>query len=166
MRSSVRCPWRAGGHQVRRNIRIPVVTGEALYTKAGFREVLEQRAADILNPDICNCGGILELKEIAAMAEPYLVVMSPHNYNSMSIGLAASVQLCAAIPNFLILEYFVNFEAPSAEIAPNALRAEGGYVQVPARPGLGVELDETALVERRYQQFPLRGIRQYVDEGP
>ncbi|MDP3061991.1 MAG: mandelate racemase/muconate lactonizing enzyme family protein, partial [Chloroflexota bacterium] len=68
--------------EVRSQIRIPVVTGEELYTKADFREVFEKRAADILNPDIANCGGILELKEIAAMAEPYYVVMSPHNYNS------------------------------------------------------------------------------------
>ncbi len=152
--------------EVRRSIRIPVVTGEALYTKADFREVFEKRAADILNPDICNCGGILELKEIAAMAEPYLVVMSPHNFNSMTIGLAASVQLCAAIPNFLILEYFVNFEAPSAEIARNPLKAERGYVQIPTGPGLGVELDEEALRKWGYKQFPIRPIRQYREEGP
>jgi galactonate dehydratase len=152
--------------EVRRGINIPVVTGEALYAKAGFREVFERRAADILNPDICNCGGILELKEIAAMAEPYLVAMSPHNYNSMSMGLAASVQLCAAIPNFLILEYFVNFEKPSAEIAPNALKPVNGYIPIPTGPGLGVELDEEALSRKSYREYPIRAIRQFSNEGP
>jgi galactonate dehydratase len=94
--------------EAKRQIGIPVVTGEELYTKAEFREVFERRAADIINPDICNCGGILELKEIAAMAEPYDIVVSPHNYNSVTVGLAASLQICTHIPNFLILEYFVN----------------------------------------------------------
>ena len=56
--------------EVRSKISIPVMTGEELYTKTEFREVFERRAADILNPDVCNVGGILELKEIAAMAEP------------------------------------------------------------------------------------------------
>lgn len=152
--------------EVRSSIGIPVVTGEALYTKNDFRPVFERRAADILNPDICNCGGILELKEIAAMAEPYLVAVSPHNFNSMTMGLAASVQLCACIPNFLILEYFVNYEVPSAAIARNPLKAENGYVQIPDRPGLGVELDEAALVRQQYRELPARSIRKYVDEGP
>ena len=56
--------------EVNRNINIPVVTGEALYTKSDFRQVFEKRAAEIINPDVC-CTGLLELKEIAAMAEPY-----------------------------------------------------------------------------------------------
>jgi galactonate dehydratase len=94
--------------ETKRQINLPVVTGEELYTKAEFREVFERHAADIINPDICNCGGILELKEIAAMAEPYDVVVSPHNYNSVTVGLGATLQICAHIPNFLICEYFVN----------------------------------------------------------
>ena len=89
----------------RRDINIPVVTGEELYTKFEFREVFEKQAADIINPDVCNVGGILELKEIAAMAEPYFVAVSPHNYNSTTVGLAATLQVSLAIPNFLITEY-------------------------------------------------------------
>src|SRR5206468_5033563 len=96
--------------ETKRQINIPVVTGEALYTKNEFREVFERRAADIINPDICNCGGILELKEIAAMAEPHHVAVSPHNYNSTTVGLAATLHASAGMPNFLITEYFVNFE--------------------------------------------------------
>lgn len=149
-----------------REISIPVVTGEELYTKHEFREVLEKRAADILNPDICNTGGILELKEIAAMAEPYEVVISPHCYNSTTVGLAATVHLCACIPNFLITEYFVNFEAFGKEIADTPPLAEGGYVPLPTKPGLGLDLDERALAAHPYRESPLRTIRQFTDEGP
>jgi galactonate dehydratase len=150
----------------RRDINIPVVTGEELYTKLDFRQVFEQRAADILNPDICNTGGILELKEIAAMAEPYDVAVAPHCYNSTTVGLAATVQLCACIPNFLITEYFVNFEALGRELADTPPLAEGGYIPLPTKPGLGLDLDEAALASHPYQEFPLRQIRQFGDEGP
>jgi len=152
--------------EVRRNIASPVVTGEALYTKHEFREVFEKRAADIINPDICNCGGILELKEIAAMAEAYGVAVSPHNYNSTTVGLSATVHLAAAIPNFLITEYFVNFETLGREIADAPLIAEGGYITLPTTPGLGLDLDEAALARHTYQRFPPRAIRQPADEGP
>src|SRR5207244_8926310 len=77
--------------ECRREIRIPIVTGEELYTRFEFREVFERRAADIINPDVCNVGGIEELREIAAMAEAYHVVVSPHNYNSTTVGLAATL---------------------------------------------------------------------------
>src|SRR5206468_1418786 len=100
--------------ECRREIRTPIVTGEELYTRFEFREVFERRAADIINPDVCNVGGIEELREIAAMAEAYHVVVSPHNYNSTTVGLAATLHVSAAIPNFLITEYFVNFESRAA----------------------------------------------------
>ena len=103
--------------EVRHSISLPVVTGEELYTKNEFREVFERRAADILNPDVCNCGGILELREIGAMAEAYHVAVAPHNYNSTTVGLAATLQASAGMPNFLITEYFVNFEDVGREIA-------------------------------------------------
>ena len=150
----------------KREINIPVVTGEALYTKFGFREVFEKQAADIINPDICNVGGILELKEIAAMAEPYFVAVSPHNYNSTTIGLAATLQLCATIPNFLITEYFVNLEEIGNAIARDPWKVEDGYIQVPTASGLGMELDEEALARYPYEPFPARSPRQYDEEGP
>jgi galactonate dehydratase len=152
--------------ETKRQINIPVVTGEALYTKYGFRVVFERRAADIINPDICNCGGILELKEIAAMAEPYDVVVSPHNYNSVTAGLAASLQICAHIPNFLILEYFVNFTEVGDQVQTNPFKVENGYIRVPTGPGLSVDFDEDALAKFGYQEFPQRRIRTPEDEGP
>ena len=152
--------------EVRRKINIPVVTGEELYTKFEFREVFEKQAADILNPDVCNVGGILELKEIAAMAEPYFVVISPHNFNSTTLGLAATLQVSAAIPNFLITEYFVNLEEFGRDIAKTPFEARDGYISVPDAPGIGIDLDEERLAAYPYKSFPARSPRQYWEEGP
>ena len=152
--------------EVRNAINLPVVTGEELYTKGEFREVFEKNAADILNPDVCNCGGILELKEIAAMAEPYFVIMAPHNYNSTTVGLAATAHACAMMPNFLITEYFVNFAACGNEISVNPIEVKDGYVQLPTGPGLGLELDEAALSRYPYKESPKRNLRQFHEEGP
>ena len=150
----------------KQNINIPVVTGEELYTKFEFREIFEKQAADIINPDVCNVGGILELKEIAAMAEPYFVVVSPHNYNSTTLGLAATVNASATMPNFLITEYFVNFEELGKDIATTPFEVENGYINLPETPGLGIDLDEESLAKYPYQEFPKRAIREYSEEGP
>ena len=152
--------------EVRRKINIPVVTGEELYTKFEFREVFEKQAADILNPDVCNVGGILELKEIGAMAEPYFVVMSPHNFNSTTLGLAATLQVSAAMPNFLITEYFVNLEEFGRDIAQTPFEARDGYIKVPDTPGIGIDLDEERLAAYPYKPFPARSPLQYWEEGP
>ena len=150
--------------EVRRRISLPVVTGEALYSKAQFAAVFAQRAADILNPDVCNCGGILALKEIAAMAEPWHIAVSPHNYNSTTIGLASTLHVSACIPNFLITEYFVNFEDMGREIAPGGFSVQDGAIGLPTRPGLGIELDEAALARHPLPARRPRRIRQFADE--
>lgn len=151
---------------VKRDVNIPVVTGEELYTKFEFREVFEKGAADIINPDVCNVGGILELKEIAAMAEAYYVAVSPHNFNSTTLGLAATLQVSAAIPNFLITEYFVNLEDFGKDIAKAPFAVENGYIRVPDAPGIGIDLDEERLAAYPYKPFPPRSPRQYWEEGP
>ena len=152
--------------EVRERTHVPVVTGETLYTKTAFREVFERRGADIINPDVGSCGGILELKEIAAMAEPYYVAVAPHNYNSTTVALAATIQVAACIPNFLITEYFVNFQKTGDEVAVDPFEVENGYIQLPKSPGLGLELDVERLLERPYKEQPKRSLRQYSDEGP
>jgi galactonate dehydratase len=143
-----------------------VVTGETLYTKSSFRDVFEKRAADIINPDVCNCGGILELKEIAAMAEPNFVAVSPHNYNSTTIGLAATVQVAACVPNFLITEYFVNFEETGKSITEGYLEPENGSIRIPEKPGLGLSLNEEELRRRAYTPYPPRQLPRYDQESP
>jgi galactonate dehydratase len=155
----------AGLAEARRDIDLPIVTGEELYTKAEFRAVFEQRGADIINPDVGNCGGILELREIAAMAEVYHVVVAPHNYNSTALGLAATVHAAAGMPNFLITEYFVNFEEVSKDIATPLVPANG-VITLPTAPGLGIEIDEAALARYAYREFPPRSLRRPADEAP
>ena len=142
--------------EVRQAVSLPVVTGEELYTKNEFRDVFEKRAADILNPDVCNCGGILELRDIAAMAEAHHVAMAPHNYNSTTVGLAATLHASAGMPNFIITEYFVNFEAIGKEIARQPFTVEDSFITLPETPGLGIDLDEDALNQRPYTQRPRR----------
>ena len=144
--------------EVRHAVNLPVVTGEELYTKNEFRDVFEQRAADILNPDVCNCGGILELREIGAMAEAYHVAMAPHNYNSTTIGLAATLHASAGMPNFLITEYFVNFEEVGKAIARQSFEVVDSFITLPDRPGLGIDLDEQALRQRPYRPRKLRDL--------
>jgi galactonate dehydratase len=142
--------------ECRAQITLPIVTGEELYTRAEFRRVFEERAADIINPDVCNCGGIQELRAIAQMAEPSFVTVSPHNYNSTTVGLAATLQVSAAIPNFLITEYFVNFEARGREVARPGFEVRDGFIAIPQAPGLGIDLDEAALARYPGRERPAR----------
>jgi galactonate dehydratase len=106
------------------------------------------------------------LKEIAAMAEPYFIGVSPHNYNSTTVGLAATLQLCAAIPNFIITEYFINLESFENFISKTPLQVENGYIKLPNTPGLGIELEESMLKKFPYKQFPPNPPTEYFDEGP
>ena len=150
--------------EVKNNTTIPVVTGEAHYTRNGFREIFDKRAVDIINPDICNTGGILELTQIAAMAQPHYIGVSPHGYNSTSIGCAAAVHASATIPNFLIYEYFVNVENVCRDITKGYLEPNNSYIELPTEPGLGIEIDETKLANYPYAPFPPRNIRTVEDE--
>ena len=139
--------------EVRDSISIPVVTGEALYTKAGFYEAFSKRVADIINPDVANTGGILELKEIAAMAEPQNVAVSPHNYNSTTIALASTMQACITMPNFIITEYFLPWAEIGKIICPNSFTPVNGIIEIPDTPGLGVDLNMDELAKYPYQEF-------------
>ncbi|MCH7542318.1 MAG: mandelate racemase/muconate lactonizing enzyme family protein [Proteobacteria bacterium] len=152
--------------EIKASVNLPIVTGEAIYAKAGFRPIFQAAAADIINPDVASCGGILELKEIAAMAEPYYVAVSPHNYNSTTVALAATVQASALMPNFVITEYFLPFVELGREICPGMLAPVNGYIDLPTAPGLGVDLDEEALARHPGKPFPLRALRFPKDEGP
>jgi galactonate dehydratase len=127
--------------KVSEHVNLPIAVGERLYTRYGFRPVMEQRAADILQPDIGNTGGIMEAKKIAAMAETYSMRIQPHVCAS-PVSTAAALQLDACIPNFIIQELYP-YRAPGhfavVDHAPE-LDARGGHLPIPARPGLGVEL--------------------------
>src|SRR6185295_17650773 len=85
---------------IARGTFLPIATGERIFTKWGFREILEKRAAIILQPDLCHAGGIMEARLIAGMAEASYASIAPHNPLG-PISLAAGIQLAASIPNFL-----------------------------------------------------------------
>jgi galactonate dehydratase len=128
---------------IARGTHLPIATGERVFTKWGFREVLEKRAATILQPDLCHAGGITEVRLIAGMAEAYYAAIAPHNPLG-PISLAAGVQLAASIPNFLCQEQVTLGEGYLKK--PFVLRE--GYLDLPAAPGLGIELDENALADK------------------
>ena len=152
--------------EVRRAVQIPIVTGEALYTKEAFFQCLAGRAADILNPDICAVGGLSAMLDIAAMAQPQAVVMAPHNYNSPLVGMAATVHLSAVIPNFRITEYFVNFGRICRDIATQPLIVKDGWIDLPTSPGLGIDIDVDKLRACPHQEVSRHGLRQYWEEYP
>lgn len=131
---------------------VPVATGERLFTRWQFREVLEKRAASVLQPDPCICGGIFELRKIAAMAETYYVGIAPHNPYG-PINTAAALQLAACIPNFVILEHTTLGES----CLKQPFEQVNGYVAVPEGVGLCAEPDEEkiAKIPKRYRETPL-----------
>jgi galactonate dehydratase len=150
---------------MRQRTRIPVVVGEDLYAKTEYRQCFEKQAADIINPDVACVGGILELKEIAAMAEPYDVAISPHGAGVM-VALAATIQASAVMPNFIITDYYVPTEAIAQEIMRPAFVVKDSYIQLPTAPGLGIDLDEEAMARHGYRPLPARSFRMPDQENP
>jgi len=134
---------------------IPIATGERLFYIWQFWELLEKRAAHMVRPDLCLAGGISQCKKIAAMAEACYVKVVPHNPLS-AVSTAACVQLDACIPNFALQELIPDgvYEAPPRHtLVKNPLEVDRGYIKVPTRPGLGVELDESKLSEYPFEEW-------------
>jgi len=130
---------------VARSTCIPIATGERLFTRWGFREVLEKQAAVVLQPDICHAGGITEVRKIAAMAEVYYAQVAPHNPLG-PISLAAGLQVAGSIPNFLCQEQVSLGEGYIKE----PFKIRDGHIDLPTKPGLGIEVDEEYIKEMAY----------------
>ncbi len=129
--------------EIARGTHLPIATGERVFTKWGFREVLEKQAATILQPDLCHAGGITEVRLIAGMAEAYYAAIAPHNPLG-PISLAAGIQIAASIPNFLCQEQ----RSLGDGYLKRPFVVRDGYVDVPTGPGLGIELDEQAVATK------------------
>jgi galactonate dehydratase len=129
---------------IRESTSTPICCGENLFLRHGFREVLEKRAADIIMPDLQKCGGLLEGRKIADMAHTYYVPFAPHCVVS-PIGTMASCHVCAAVPNFLVLEWHW---IQRLELWRNFVQQgeiiDKGFVALTDRPGIGVDMDEEA----------------------
>ena len=141
--------------EVCRAVRVPIATGERLATRHQFREVLEKRAAHVIQPDLCHCGGLLEAKKIAAMAEPYYVGVAPHNPLG-PIANAAALHFALSTPNFLIQEDMLADVPWRWEVVESSLRTEGGYWLPSDAPGLGVRVNEAEAARHPFQQEVLQ----------
>jgi galactonate dehydratase len=128
--------------ELAKKTHVPIATGERIFTKWGFKDILEKRAATILQPDVCYAGGITELKIIAGMAEAYYTPLAPHNPQG-PCSLAASLQIAASIPNFLIQERGDNEYADLLKTPLPPIK--DGHRPLLTGPGLGIEIDEDKL---------------------
>ncbi|MGH7071050.1 MAG: mandelate racemase/muconate lactonizing enzyme family protein [Acetobacteraceae bacterium] len=135
-------PFDLGGlEKIAAGIEIPIALGDRLYTRFAFRPVLETQAADIVQPDIGNTGGIGEAKKIAAMAEAYGMRVQPHICAS-PVSTAAALQLDASLPNFFIQELYPYRPSEHWAIVDDApeRHVARGRMPIPTRPGLGISL--------------------------
>ena len=126
------------------HVNIPLASGESNYGIYEFKQLIERQCLDFLQPDICCCGGVLVMKKIAAMAEAQYMMIAPHNPMS-PLATAVNVHFAASTPNFYILEY----SAPVSGARKNVLKEplmvnKDGYLDIPNKPGWGVELNEEA----------------------
>jgi galactonate dehydratase len=139
--------------EVARALSIPVATGERLVTRWQFRELFEKRACAVVQPDVCHCGGLSEMKKIAAMAEAYQISIAPHNPLG-PIATMVNVHFALSTPNFLVQEVMRNDVPWRTEILDEQLELDSGWVTPPTRPGLGVEVDEDVAARHPYKPEP------------
>lgn len=130
--------------EIRRRIRQPMAGGEILYGVAGFAPLCQDKAVHVIMPDVKHCGGLLELTRIAAIAEGAGVTVAPHN-PSGPVSTAASIQVCAVLKNFRLLEFQWGEVEWRRDVLNPPERFENGTIRVPERPGLGIELNERVI---------------------
>lgn len=141
--------------QVKLKSNVAIAGGERLYSRHAFREALEKRALDFIQPDVSHAGGLLECRKIAAMAESYYIPFAPHN-PSGPIANATTLQLAACTPNFFYLEIMETDVPWRQEITDEQLVFEDGYMRIPDLPGLGIELRADAALRYPYEPKDLR----------
>jgi L-alanine-DL-glutamate epimerase-like enolase superfamily enzyme len=134
--------------EVQRSTQTPIATGERIFGRQGFRELIERQAVRVIQPDLSRTGGITEAKKIAAMADTYYIPVAPHNPNGPLCTLA-TMHLGFSIPNFLILEFFEKDEPIFEELVPGGLTRDARGVAPTAGPGLGANVTDAFL--RKYQ---------------
>jgi galactonate dehydratase len=133
-----------------RQVTVPLATGEMLYTRHEFRDLIDTGAVDIIQPDVCLTGGLWEMKKIAAMAEAAYMTVAPHNPCG-PLATAVNVHFAASTTNFLILEYHADDESPRRDLVDEPIKLVDGYLELPTRPGLGVDLNIDA-----FERYPFR----------
>ncbi|MGO2084031.1 galactonate dehydratase [Vagococcus sp.] len=138
--------------EIANSVAVPLATGERLYTRWQFKNIFKQGAIDVIQPDVALCGGILETRKIAAMAEAYDIAVAPHAPYG-PIALAATLQVDACTPNVFIQEqslgihYNKGFDLLDFVKNKEIFQYKDGYVDLPSKPGLGLEMDEDRVKE-------------------
>ncbi|MSV31566.1 MAG: galactonate dehydratase [Bryobacterales bacterium] len=150
---------------LRASTRIPLATGERLFTKYGFAPLCQRHLVDFVQPDVVHCGGILEMKKIATIAEAYRVELAPHNPQS-EVSTLASLHVDFSTPNFAIQEitHRGNEQYWKDLFYGGGIDYKSGFAQPPDRPGLGVNLDEKVAALRPYQPHTRQQLR-FPDGG-
>ncbi len=150
--------------EVRQATRVPIATGERLVTRHQFRELFEQRACHIIQPDLCHCGGLWEARKIAAMAETYDMGVAPHNPLG-PVANAAALHFALATPNFLIQEDMLADVPWRWDVVKSQLRTENGYWLPCEAPGLGIEVDEAAAGRHPFKQEVMHSLTVRAPDG-
>ncbi|MFY8331722.1 galactonate dehydratase [Vagococcus carniphilus] len=138
--------------EIANSVAVPLATGERLYTRWQFKNIFKQGAIDVIQPDVALCGGILETRKIAAMAEAYDIAVAPHAPYG-PIALAATLQVDSCTPNVFIQEqslgihYNKRFDLLDFVKNKEIFQYKDGYVDLPSKPGLGLEMDEDRVKE-------------------
>jgi galactonate dehydratase len=128
--------------EVKMNARTPLCSGENLYLRWGFRDLIEQKAVDFIMPDIPKCGGLSECRKIANMAEVYYIPLAPHNVCG-PLGTMASAHVCASIPNFLVMEWhWIDYEGWDELTIQDEPVIQNGHVVLNDKPGIGLEVND------------------------
>ncbi len=140
---------------VRDKSPVAISAGERLYTRWDYKRMFDLMAADYIQPDISHAGGIMELKKIAAEAECRYTPFAPHN-PSGPVANAATLQLAATCPNFEILEIMYSDVEWRKDVTNEDLTYKDGYMTIPDKPGLGIDINEEACLAHPYQPHTLR----------
>ena len=150
--------------EVRRSSPVPIATGERLLTRHDFRPVFEKQACDVIQPDLCHCGGLWEAKKIAAMAEAYYVGVAPHNPLG-PVANAAALHFALSTPNFLIQEDMLGDVPWRWEVVRSSLTTRDGYWLPASAPGLGIEIDEAAAARHPFKQEVIHSLTARAHDG-
>jgi galactonate dehydratase len=150
--------------QVAAKSRVPLATGERLVDRSEFDELLRLRAVDIVQPDICHCGGLMATRKIAAMAEAAAAGIAPHNPLGPIAG-AAALHLAVSTPNHVIQEEMVGAVPWYEEVVRGPIRMVDGCWQVPEAPGLGVEVDESVCAAHPFEQEIIHSTHAVLGDG-
>lgn len=140
---------------VRDKSPVAISAGERLYTRWDYRRFFDIMPADYIQPDISHAGGIMELKKIAAEAECRYIPFAPHN-PSGPVANAATLQLAANTPNFCILEIMYSDVEWRKDITNESLEYKDGYITIPDKCGLGIEINEEECLKHPYKPHTLR----------